>query len=77
MYDIDGKSALITGGTRGIGLGIARAVLQRGGNVVLNGRENTADADALVEEFGAERVAVELADVSVPEQAADLVGRRS
>ena len=75
MYDIDGKSALITGGTRGIGLGIARAVLQRGGNVVLNGRENTADADALVEEFGAERVAVELADVSVPEQAADLVGR--
>nr|WP_306264632.1 SDR family oxidoreductase [Pararhizobium sp. IMCC3301] len=75
MYDIDGKSALITGGTRGIGLGIARAVLARGGKVVLNGRENTADADALVEEYGAGRVAIELADVSVPEQAADLVGR--
>jgi NAD(P)-dependent dehydrogenase (short-subunit alcohol dehydrogenase family) len=75
MYDITGKNALITGGTRGIGLGIARAVLERGGNVVLNGRENTSEADTLSERYGADRIAVELADVSVPIEAENLVGR--
>ena len=75
MYDITEKTALITGGTRGIGLGIARAVLERGGNAVLNGRENTSEADALLERYGADRIAVELADVSVPSQAENLVGR--
>jgi 3-oxoacyl-[acyl-carrier protein] reductase len=75
MLDIVEKSALITGGTRGIGLGIARAVLEQGGNVIINGRENTAEAEALAERYGADRVAVELADVSVPEQAVRLVDK--
>lgn len=73
MYDITGKVALITGGTRGIGLGIARAVLERGGQVIVNGRQSTPEAEALQAEFGHERVSIELADVSVPEQAAQLV----
>lgn len=73
MYEIAGKTALITGSTRGIGLGIATAILDRGGNVVINGRENTEEADQLVSRFGDDRVAVELADVSDPDQAARLV----
>ena len=32
------KTAIITGGSSGMGLGVARAYVERGGNVVLNGR---------------------------------------
>jgi NAD(P)-dependent dehydrogenase (short-subunit alcohol dehydrogenase family) len=75
MYDITGKLALITGGTRGIGLGIARAVLERGGHVAINGRESTPEAEELRDRFGQDRVSIELGDVSVPEQASQLVER--
>jgi 3-oxoacyl-[acyl-carrier protein] reductase len=73
MYDISKKAALITGGTRGIGLAIARNMLERGARVVVNGRQMTEEAEELVAEFGAERLAVKLADVSVPEEATKLV----
>jgi len=35
--DLEGETAIVTGSTSGIGLGIARALAQRGANVVLNG----------------------------------------
>ena len=38
MNDINGKVALITGGTKGIGFGIAEALLQKGVSVVITGR---------------------------------------
>lgn len=74
MYDVTGQVALITGGTRGIGLGIAEAVLARGGRVVINGREATSEAVALIERHGSDRVALELGDVSRPEEAERLPG---
>lgn len=44
------RHALITGGTRGIGLGIARALAGEGWNLVLNGmRPESAVADVLAE----------------------------
>ena len=45
------KTALITGGTRGIGKAIALAFLQRGYEVVLNYNENQQAALATQEEF--------------------------
>ncbi len=37
---LKGKTALVTGSTSGIGLGVAEALAQRGANVVLNGFGN-------------------------------------
>ena len=34
---LKGKTALVTGSTSGIGLGIAKALAQQGANIVLNG----------------------------------------
>ena len=73
MYDVSGKVALITGGTRGIGLEIARQLLTHGASVVLNGRAATAEAEAMRAEFGPARVAIALADVSLPPAATTLV----
>ena len=44
---LKGKSALITGSTSGIGLGIARALAREGCNIMLNGFGNAADIEAL------------------------------
>lgn len=38
-FSLDGKLALVTGGTRGIGLGAARALTQCGADVILVGRD--------------------------------------
>ncbi len=42
---LNGKSAVVTGSTSGIGLGIARAFASAGMNVMLNGFGDTADID--------------------------------
>jgi NAD(P)-dependent dehydrogenase (short-subunit alcohol dehydrogenase family) len=43
--DLAGKSAVVTGGSRGIGHAIARALLQRGANVAITGtKQETIDA---------------------------------
>lgn len=75
MYDVAGKLAVITGGTRGIGLGIAARLLEAGASVVLNGRNQTAEAEALAAQYGPQRVHIDLCDISVPAEATGLVER--
>lgn len=42
MGSLDGKHALVTGGTRGIGLAIAHALQQQGARVTISGREQAS-----------------------------------
>jgi 3-oxoacyl-[acyl-carrier protein] reductase len=65
-----GKTALVTGGSRGIGAAIARELAAAGAGVVIGYRTGAEEADALAQECGARAVQ---ADVSSPEEAGRLV----
>ena len=54
LFDLTGKRALVTGGTRGIGMMMARGLLQAGAKVVISSRKPDACAEARehLSEFG-------------------------
>jgi len=72
MFDLTGKTALVTGASGGIGGGIARALHAQGAAVALSGTRREA-LEALATELG-ERVAVCPADLREPGAAEALVG---
>ncbi|MFG2122321.1 SDR family oxidoreductase [Streptomyces sp. NPDC048710] len=49
LFDIDGRTALVTGSSRGIGLALARGLAEAGCTVVLNGRDPDRLAEAAAE----------------------------
>lgn len=68
-FRLDGKRALVTGGTRGIGLGAAVALAEAGAAVTIAAR-TAADIEAVVNEmaeagFAAEGVALDVTDSEV------------
>ena len=71
-----GKTAIVTGSTSGIGLGIARALAAEGANVMLNGFGEATTIDQIRQEIadsGPGRAAYHPADMSKPAEIADLV----
>ncbi|MCB1721605.1 MAG: 3-oxoacyl-[acyl-carrier-protein] reductase [Alphaproteobacteria bacterium] len=73
MFDLTGKTALVTGATGGIGGAIAKALHSAGARVGISGR-NTEKLEALAAELG-ERVTVLTADLSSAEAAGELAKR--
>jgi len=71
MFRLDGKIALVTGASSGIGVAIAQALHGQGAHVVLSGRRE-AELAALAEQLG-ERARVAVADLAEPDAATALV----
>ena len=70
MTMLKGKTALVTGSTSGIGLGIAEALARQGTNVVLNGFGDKAEIERLrarLSETSRVKVTYDGADVSRPD----------
>ena len=71
MFDLSGKTALVTGASGGIGAGIARALHGAGARTVLSGTRIDA-LEALRTELG-ERAFVAAADLAAPDAADRLI----
>jgi 3-hydroxybutyrate dehydrogenase len=75
---LKGRTAIVTGSTSGIGLGIARALAGAGANIVINGFGAEAEIEALrvglVGEFGVD-VMFSNADMSRPDAIAAMVAQ--
>jgi 3-hydroxybutyrate dehydrogenase len=72
MTTLTGKTALVTGSTSGIGLGIALSLAKAGANVILNGFGDAGAVIAQVQQFGG-KVGHHPADVSNPVQIAEMI----
>ena len=64
---LKGKTALVTGSTSGIGLGIAKALARQGANIVLNGFGDTQGPRAEIAALGV-KVGYHGADMSKPSE---------
>ncbi|KAF0132708.1 MAG: 3-hydroxybutyrate dehydrogenase [Methylocystaceae bacterium] len=76
---LQGKTAVVTGSTSGIGLAIVRAYAEKGANVVLNGFGKADEIEykrkGIEEEF-AVKALYSPADMSAPAQIAQMIVRR-
>ncbi len=70
---LKGKTALVTGSTSGIGLGIAHALALQGANIVLNGFGDVEGPTAAIKAHGV-AVAYHGADMSKPSEIEDMMG---
>ncbi len=74
---LQGKSAVVTGSTSGIGLGIARALARAGASVMLNGLGDRAEVERVRAEIAAQtgvQVRYSDADMTRPHELAGMVG---
>jgi NAD(P)-dependent dehydrogenase (short-subunit alcohol dehydrogenase family) len=74
LFDLSGRKALITGGSRGLGLQIAEALGEQGAELMLSARKADELSDAVkhLKQLGFKAHAI-AADVGVPEQIHALV----
>jgi len=73
LFDLSGKIALVTGGSRGIGRAISLALAAHGASVAINYASNVAAAEETAKEIGEGRAVTLAGDVSDPATAAALI----
>ena len=75
MFDLGGKTAVVTGGNGGIGLGIAMGLARAGANVVVaaRNRQKTDDAVRQIEALGVKAVGL-TTNVQREQEVKDMVG---
>src|SRR6185295_5922878 len=75
LFRLDGRAAIVTGGSRGLGKAMAAALAGAGANVVIVSRhqsEAEAAAREIADGTGRECIGIE-ADVALPDSAAHIV----
>lgn len=80
-FSLEGKTAFVTGGSRGIGRAIARRLAQAGADVAFSYRENLADAETALADIEAEgrrglALQMDVTDRRSVEAAATRIGRQ-
>lgn len=71
--DLNGKTALVTGGSSGIGRAIVERFASEGMNVLFSFHSDGKAAEKIVEELGSHRVKTKKCDVTNEEEVIDLV----
>ena len=75
---LKGKTAIVTGSTSGIGLGVAQTLAAQGANILLNGFGDVAEIEKLRTSLASEfrvRVTYSAADMSKPDDIAGMVAQ--
>lgn len=75
LFDLHGKSAIITGGSKGLGKAMAAGLASAGANVLLTSRhadEANAAAEEIAKDFGQQAIGM-VADVTDPEDVEEMV----
>lgn len=65
LFDLSGSRALVTGSSQGIGLALAKGLIDHGASVILNGRDKLRLAEAAASLKAETGVSVETADFDV------------
>jgi len=76
LFDLSGRTALVTGSSAGLGLAMARALGQAGAALILNGRDKER-LEAAAAELGSEGLAVSLSVFDVADEASILAAFRA
>ena len=71
---LEGKTALVTGGSRGIGAAIARELASAGATVVVGYRSGKDEAEAIVSETGGRAVQADVSNVDDAKRLVDEAG---
>jgi NAD(P)-dependent dehydrogenase (short-subunit alcohol dehydrogenase family) len=77
LFDLTGRVALVTGGSKGLGFAMAAGLASAGANVVLVSRtesEAGESADRIAADYGGKAIGLK-ADVTVPDQVESVVAR--
>jgi NAD(P)-dependent dehydrogenase (short-subunit alcohol dehydrogenase family) len=73
-FSLRGRTALVTGGNRGLGRGFARALAEAGADVVVAARDEARSVDVVAELTGLGRRAMSVpVDVTRPDEVEDMV----
>jgi gluconate 5-dehydrogenase len=75
LFDLDGRTALVTGSTRGLGLALARALADAGARVAINGRTSEACETAAATVPGAVAAPFDVTDEGAVTAAVEALGR--